>query len=280
MPQPLPRHDASIYLAPLREGGSLPAVVEALDGSQWVVKFRGAGQGPRALVAEVLVASLARALGLNVPDLAVVTLDASFGQGERDPEIRDVLKASQGVNVGLRYMDGAFNLDPVAVPEAATPWLATRLVWLDALVMNPDRSPRNPNLMLWKGAVWLIDHGAALYVHHDWSRVTEERMRRPFPGIADHILLSRASDLEAVDPELAGLLTGSVVGEAVEAVPAELLVDPHRPEPGLETADAVRERYREALLQRLRGPRAFAAEAERLRQEALAAAPTRLEARR
>ena len=138
----LPRHEAARYLTPLKEGGSLPAVVESTSGELWAVKFRGAGQGPKALVAEVIVFGLARALGLPVPDLALVELDEAFGRGERDPEIQDVLRGSHGVNVGLRYLDGAFNLDPRAVPEVVTEALATSLVWLDALVTNPDRTAR------------------------------------------------------------------------------------------------------------------------------------------
>ena len=276
----LPRHDAAIYLTPLREGGSLPAVVEATDGSLWVVKFRGAGQGPRALIAEVLVAELAEAVGLPVPDRAVVELDASFGLGERDPEIRDVLKASRGVNIGLRYMDGAFNLDPVAVPESVDETFATTLVWFDAMVSNPDRSARNPNLMLWQGRTWLIDHGAALYFHHDWTRVTPERMRAPLPTIQDHILLSRSGDLEAADQELANRVTPSVLDQAVARIPEELLIDPLVTEPNSGGADAWRQRYRDALTARLEEPRAFARDAESRRRTAASSPPSRLESRR
>jgi hypothetical protein len=280
MTSPLPRLDAAIYMTPLREGGSLPAVVETVDGGLWVVKFRGAGQGPRALVAEILVAALARALGLPVPELALIQLEAEFGQGERDPEIRDVLRASEGVNVGLRYMDGAFNLDPVAVPEAVTGELAARVVWLDALVTNPDRSARNPNLMLWSGRTWLIDHGAALFDHHDWSRVTPGRVRRPFTGIRDHVLLGLAEDISGLDRELAGRLDPGTLETVVNAVPDELLVDAHRGGADGLSPDRERARYLDYLTVRLEEPRAFAAEAESLRQERLSAPPQRLEARR
>lgn len=275
---PLPRLDAAVYLAPLREGGSLPAVVETAEGGLWVVKFRGAGQGPRALVAEIIVAGVARALGLPVPELSLVILDGGFGQGERDPEIRDVLRASEGVNVGVRYLDGAFNLDPVAVPEAVDRELAAAVVWLDALVTNPDRSARNPNMMFWSGRTWLIDHGAALFDHHDWSRVTPERIRRPMASIRDHVLLPLAGDISAVDESLAQRLDRGTLEIIVGAVPGELLGDPAGGAVG--DAEAERARYVDYLSSRLAGPRAFAAEAERLRRERAAEEPKRLEARR
>jgi hypothetical protein len=276
----LPRHEAARYLTPLKEGGSLPAVVESTSGELWVVKFRGAGQGPKALIAEVIVAQLARALGLAVPDLAVVELDDSFGRGERDPEIQDVLRASHGVNVALRYLDGAFNLDPRAVPEAVGSDFATRLVWLDALVLNPDRTARNPNLMLWQGRTWLIDHGAALFDHHNWARVDETRTRRPFTQITDHVLLPWAGDVAKADAELSAALGESVVHVAVAAVPDELLLDPARPDPSVSSAEQARQRYVDYLTTRLQEPRAFATEAETARLARAATRPARLESRR
>ena len=280
MTDSLPRHDAAVYLAPLREGGSLPAVVETVDGTTWVVKFRGAGQGPRALIAEILVAELAEAVGLPVPDRALILLDEPFGQGEGDPEIQDILTASRGVNVGLRYLDGAFNLDPVAVPESVNAAFASTLVWLDALVTNPDRSARNPNLMFWEGRTWLIDHGAALYFHHDWARVTPERLRAPFPPIRDHILLTRAGNVEEADPGLAARITDAVLDRAVARIPDELLSDPLVVGGSAPDPDDERSRYRRALATRLEGPRAFAREAESLRRAALDRPPRRLESRR
>jgi hypothetical protein len=277
---PLPLQEAARYLTPLREGGSLPAVVESTSGELWVVKFRGAGQGPKALVAEILVAGLARAVGLPVPELAIVELDEAFGRGERDPEIQDVLRASHGVNVALRYLDGAFNLDPRAVPEVVSEALATALVWLDALVTNPDRTPRNPNLMLWDGRVWLIDHGAALFDHHNWGRVDETRTRRAFTQIADHVLLPWAGDVAAADAGLAASLTDEVVRGVVADVPDELLVDPARPDPNVPDAGAARTRYVAYLHTRLKGPRSFAAEAERMRHAQEGKRPQRLESRR
>jgi hypothetical protein len=276
----LPRHEAVRYLTPLREGGSLPAVVESASGELWVAKFRGAGQGPKALVAEILVAEIARAMDLPVPDLALLDLDDSFGRGERDPEIQDQLRASHGVNVGLRYLDGAFNLDPRAVPEAVTTELATKLVWLDALTTNPDRAARNPNLMLWNGQVWLIDHGAALFDHHNWTRVDEARTRRPFAQIESHVLLPWAGDLIAADEQIIAMVTDDVVYEAVGALPDELLVDPRGPEAGAAELAEIRHRYVTYLRTRLEGPRAFATEAEAARQRVLATPPLRQEARR
>jgi len=280
MKPPIPRHEAALYLAPLREGGSLPAVVETEDGGQWVVKFRGAGQGPRALVAELIVAELAEAVGLEVPERAIVMLDQAFGQGERDPEIQDVLAASRGVNVGLRYMDGAFNLDPAAIPERVDTDFATALVWLDALVMNPDRSARNPNLMFWDDRTWLIDHGAALYFHHDWGRLTPQRLLAPLPSIRDHVLLTRAGDLTEADAALAAALTPEVVWTVVNRVPEELLTDPLAAEPDLGGPEALRSRYAEAIRERLRGRKVFVESAEAFRREARETPRHRLESRR
>ena len=274
----LPTRTASVYLAPLREGGSLPAVVGDQDGELWVVKFRGAGQGPKALVAEILVAGIAEVLGLRAPGLSLVTLDETFGQGERDPEIRDVLKASTGVNVGMRYLDGAFNLDPVAVGDDVDPDFAARTVWLDALVVNPDRMARNPNMMFYRGEPWLIDHGAALFDHHDWSRVDEARMRRSFPAIKDHVLLSRANPIDALDEELAARLTPAVIGAIVEQVPDALLTEPAFGSQEAESPDRLRERYRLWFNTRLEGPRSWADEAERARLSQRP--PEQLEARR
>src|SRR5919204_1503955 len=163
--RPIPRVTATRYVQPLREGGSLPAVVDTEDGL-YVVKFRGAGQGPKALVAELIVGLLAERLDRPVPQLALVHLPAAFGGSEPDPEIQDLLRGSHGLNVGLRYLDGAFNFDPAAAGDVITSGFAARVVWLDALVTNPDRTHRNPNLLVWDRRPWLIDHGAALYVHH------------------------------------------------------------------------------------------------------------------
>ncbi len=175
------------YVTPLREGGSLPALVEADDGFLYVLKFRGAGQGVKALIAELLVGELARALGLRVPELVFADLDVAFGRSEADEEIQDLLRASTGQNLALHYLSGAGTFDPLVT--AVAPELAARVVWLDALTLNVDRTVRNTNLLVWHRELWLIDHGAALYVHHagpDWARAGGAR---PFPQIKDHVLL-------------------------------------------------------------------------------------------
>ncbi|MFL5575122.1 MAG: HipA family kinase [Gemmatimonadaceae bacterium] len=267
----LPTHSAARYVQPLREGGSLPAVVDTDGGGLWVVKFRGAGQGAKVLVAELVVGLLARTLGLPAPELAVVEVPERFGRSEPDPEIQDLLRRSHGVNVGLRYLDGAFNFDGYAAGDLIAPDLAARIVWLDAFVTNPDRTHRNPNLLLWHRRPWLIDHGAALYAHHDWTSVDLERTRTPFPLIRSHVLLEQSGDLEAADAALAGALGEDVFADILRRVPDALLVDPAAGADDFATAGEARERYVSYLTQRLAAPRAFVREAvearERLRRE-------------
>jgi len=216
------------YVAPLREGGSLPALVEADDGFLYVLKFRGAGQGVKALVAELLVGELARALGLRVPELVFGELDEAFGRTEPDEEIQDLLRASTGRNLALHYLSGANTFDPLVTPVA--PELASRIVWLDALTLNVDRTARNTNLLTWHRELWLIDHGAALYIHHtgpDWAQPKP----RPFPQIKDHVLLPQATALPAADAAGHALLTPAVLAAAVALLPDEWLAaaDPHAP---------------------------------------------------
>lgn len=273
----LPALRASRYVQPLREGGSLPAVVET-DGGLFVVKFRGAGQGPKALVAELIVGLLAGELGLAVPDLALVEVPPPFGRSEPDPEIQDILRKSHGINIGMRYLDGAFNFDGKAAGELATNGFASRLVWLDALVTNPDRTHRNPNLLVWGGALWPIDHGAALYGHHDWPRVDEASARAPFPLIRDHVLLEQADEMAAIDGGAAGALQEEVLRTLLDAVPDELLVPSAPGDPA--TPDEARDRYRSWLTTRLEAPRAFAAAADEARVRALASPRLRVGARR
>ena len=261
MNRELPTVTATRYVQPLREGGSLPAVVDTDGDGLFVVKFRGAGQGVKVLVAEIIVGLLAEVVGLPVPELALVDVPPPFGRSEPDPEIQDILKRSLGINVGLRYLDGAFNLDPSATADLISESFATRLVWLDALVTNPDRTHRNPNLLIWQRRPWLIDHGAALYAHHDWESVDEARIRTPFPLIKDHVLLDRAGDLEAADAELAALLTSDVIARMLEQIPDTLLEGQSE---SIAPA-AARERYHAYLLARLAAPRAFVAEAMRAR---------------
>ena len=275
----LPTYQATRYVQPLREGGSLPAVVDTDGGGLWVVKFRGAGQGAKVLVAELIVGQLARAAGLPVPELACIEVSERFGRSEPDPEIQELLRRSHGLNVALRYLDGAFNFDPAAAGDLVDADLAARIVWLDAFVTNPDRTARNPNLLVWQRRPWLIDHGAALYAQHDWASVDEARTRTPFPMIERHVLLDGAGDLEAADAALAARLDEAVVRAVVAQVPDALLLDPVSGT-DFPSADAARERYARYLVERLAAPRAWVAEAHAARGRRRDAPPRRLGARR
>ncbi len=204
----------------MREGGSLPALAEADDGFLYVLKFRGAGQGPNALIADLLGAELARALGLNVPEIVLADLDEAFGRSEPDEEIQDLLKASTGLNLGLHYLQGAATFDTNL--EAIDPLEASKIVWLDALIMNVDRSYRNTNLLLWKKALWLIDHGASFYFHNDWTG-WETRALNPFVHVKDHVLLAQASALEQVNEQSRVLLSPDKVQSIVELIPEDWL---------------------------------------------------------
>jgi hypothetical protein len=246
---------------PLREGGSLPAVVDTEEGGLLVVKFRGAGQGAKVLVAELIVGLLAQCLALPVPELALVDVSDRFGRSEPDPEIQELLRRSHGTNVGARYLEGAFNFDGVAAGDLLEPELAARIVWLDAYTTNPDRTPNNPNLLVWQRRPWLIDHGAALYAHHDWSSVDEARTVTSFPLIRSHVLLAAAGDLAAADAACAEWITPNVIAEVVDAVPDELYLDNAGAPPEFASAADARDRYRTYLTRRLMHPRAFAAEA-------------------
>ena len=252
----LPRLVGARYVVPLREGGSLPAVVDTEDGGKFVVKFRGAGQGPKALIAEAIVALLAHTLELSVPAAAVVDLDDGFGKSEPDPEIQDVLRASVGTNFGLAYLPGALAFDPAVDSALLTPEQAADIVWFDALVTNVDRTSRNTNLLVLGQAVWLIDHGAALYVHHRWQG-WRDRIQSPFAQIADHVLLPLAGDLTAADARLRPRLDADVFARVVASVPEEWLDD----EEEFADLDAQRQAYVTYLLERLTGPRAWLAEA-------------------
>ena len=214
------------YVTPLREGGSLPALVEADDGFLYVLKFRGAGQGVKALVAELIVGELARTLGLRVPELVFCELDEAFGRTEPDEEIQDLLRASTGRNLALHYLSGAITFD--ALVTTVDPYLASQIVWLDCLTLNVDRTARNTNLLMWHRELWLIDHGAALYVHHagaDWARPRT----RPFPQVKDHVLLPQASELAAVAAESRARLTPERLRAVVALVPDEWLAGPDAP---------------------------------------------------
>lgn len=275
----LPVFTAVRYVQPLREGGSLPAVVDTDSGGLFVAKFRGAGQGVKALIAELIAGMLALELGLPVPELALIDVPESFGRSEPDPEIQDLLRGSHGVNFGMRYLDGAFNFDVSAAGEFISADLAARIVWLDAFLSNPDRTHRNPNLLIWNREPWLIDHGAALYVHHDWPSVDEAKTRAAFPLIRNHVLLSISGEIDDADAEMTAKLTDDVIERVAAAVPDDFLSD------ASVTADfpyarAARERYVSYLTSRLESPRAFVQEAITARDRVSRSAPIRLAARR
>jgi hypothetical protein len=246
--------NATRYVTPLREGGSLPGLVEADDDGLYVVKFSGAGQGRKALVAEVVAGGLAASIGLPVPEIVLVELDPELGRAEPDPEVRDLIEASAGLNVGLDFLPGALELTPGgAVP--IDPTFAADVVWLDALVTNVDRTPRNPNLLVWHGRIWLIDHGAALYLHHA-DRPLAERAAEPFQLIREHVLLPAASSILDADRRLAPMLTESVVEAVLADVPNDWLSS------GNGGVAATVDTYIDYLTCRLSEPRTFAAEAE------------------
>lgn len=246
---------ATRYVTPLREGGSLPAIVEADDLGTYVLKFRGAGQGRKALVAELVAGEIARRLGLLVPEVVLACLAPELGRSEPDPEIQDLLKRSAGLNLALDYLPGSLGFDPLVGPPDSG--LASRIVWFDALVTNVDRTPRNTNLLVWHDRLWLIDHGASLYFHHNWP--AKDRMalqaasRRPFAAIGNHVLLPFARSIPEADAALASRLTLDVLHAVIDLIPAEWLAD----EPGFASADEVRSAYVAYLSTRLREPRAW-----------------------
>lgn len=243
---------ATRYVTPLREGGSLPGIVEADDCGTYVMKFRGAGQGLKVLVAEVIVGELARRLGFRVPELVAVELDAAIGRYEADEEVQDLLTASVGLNLGVDFLPGSFGWD---ARSHVDPGLGARMLWLDAYTANVDRSWRNPNVLSWHRKLWLIDHGAALYFHHGWSRgafAPERFASQPYDA-DDHIMISHRAELAEADAELAPLVSEELLSEVLALVPDEWL----EPAPGLEDAQATRAAYVRYLLARLDGPRVW-----------------------
>jgi hypothetical protein len=241
------------YLTALREGGSVPAIVEADDDGTYVAKFRGAAQGPRALVAELIAGEIGRLLGLPVPQLVLIEMDAVLARSEPDEEIQELLRNSAGLNLALDYLPGALNWEPALAPP--DPALAAQVVWFDAYVTNVDRTVRNPNLLRWHRRLYLIDHGAALYFHHDWAGHLA-RSRSPFPMIRNHVLLPLAVDLRAADAALAPRITEAALRDIVAQVPDDWLS-------GEPTPEATRRGYVEHLWSRLAAPRAFVEEALR-----------------
>lgn len=247
---------ATRYVTPLREGGSLPAIIEASDDGMYVLKFRGAGQGPKVLIAELVAGELARAIGLPVPELVFVELDADLARTEPDPEIQELIKASTGLNIALDYLPGSVTFDPVVWQPDST--LASSIVWFDAFLTNVDRTARNTNMLMWHRQLWLIDHGAALYFHHSWERY-RERSRDPFPRSKDHVLLPFARDLREVASLLSARITPEVIRNIVALVPDTWLAsDTFFSSPG-----QYRDAYVEYLTRRLQAPQAFVEEALR-----------------
>lgn len=247
---------ATRYVTPLREGGSLPAVVEADDDGMYVMKFRGAGQGAKALIAEIVAGELARLLGLPVPEIVLAELDPDLARTEPDPEIQDLIRASGGLNLALDYLPGAVNFDPLV--DKPDPLLASMIVWFDAFASNVDRTARNTNLLTWHRRLYLIDHGAALYFHHDWANAAQAAAS-PFALVRDHVLLPLASRLREADAALAARLGDDDFERILAQVPDAWLEG----EPAFDDAQAHRRAYVDHLSRRLRQREAFLGEAIR-----------------
>ena len=253
---PLRTLNATRYVTPLREGGSLPAIVEADDLGLYVLKFRGAGQGANALIAELVAGEVARAAGLAVPELVLMELDPDLARSEPDPEIQALIRASDGLNLALDYLPGSTTFDAVADPPTAA--LASAIVWLDAFVSNVDRTARNPNMLIWHRRLWLIDHGAELYFHHAGGEY-RPKAREPFARIADHVLLPWASDIASVDAGMSARLDKQTFRDIVALIPDAWLDG----DPSYGTQAQRRDAYIDYLVARMQAPRAFAEEAIR-----------------
>jgi hypothetical protein len=253
---------ATNYVTPLREGGSLPAIVEGDDDGTWVLKFRGAGQGARALVAELIAGELGRLLGLPIPEIVLVELDPRMAKTEPDPEIQDLLRRSEGLNLALDYLPGSITFDPlIDKPLQGNARLASSIVWFDSLVTNIDRTARNTNLLVWHRKLWLIDHGASLYFHHNWDEGSIDRAGTPFAPIREHVLLPWASELREADAELAPLITADAIEAIVAQVPESWLGDVSL----FSSVEEHRAAYGDWLLRRVAQPREWVEEAVRAR---------------
>jgi hypothetical protein len=247
------------YVMPLREGGSLPAITGADDDFLYVLKFRGAGQGVKALIADLIGGEIARAAGFKVPEIVLANLDSAFGRTEPDEEIQELLRKSEGINLGIHYLAGAISFDAAVV--AVDPLVASQIVWLDALLTNVDRTARNTNMLMWKKELWLIDHGAALYFHHsggDW----EEQAKRPFVQIKDHVMLPLASQLDIVDAAFCAMLTTERIQSIVALIPDEWLAE----NTFNATAEAMRNIYVQFLITRVTSSTIFVKEAQHARE--------------
>jgi hypothetical protein len=252
------------YVTPLREGGSLPAIIEADDDGLYVLKFRGAGQGPRALIAELLAGEVARLAGLPVPDIVFVELPADLARTEPDAEIQSLIRASAGLNIALDYLPGSVTYDPlIYTPD---PQLASAIVWFDAFVCNVDRTARNVNMLMWHRRLWLIDHGASLYFQHAWNGGdVDQHATNPFALIKDHVLLKLASELADVDARMASRLTAGDFAEIVRLIPDSWIPD----DPGFADKAAQREAYSNFFTRRLQSSDVFVQEAIRARSSYL-----------
>jgi len=249
------------YITPLREGGSLPAIAEADDGFLYVLKFRGAGQGPKALIAELIGGEIARVLGLKIPELVFAHLDPAFGRTEADEEIQDLLKFSQGLNLALHYLSGAITFDPTVITLDAK--LASQIVWLDCLLINVDRTVRNTNMLMWHKELWLIDHGAALYFHHSWQN-WEERASQAFLQVKDHVLLPQASELDAADAEFRSILTEEKINSIIALIPDEWLIGD-----SFDSPEEFRQAYAKFLNLRVNASTIFVKEAQHARESVI-----------
>ena len=254
------------YVTPLREGGSLPAIAEADDGFLYVLKFRGAGQGVKALIAELIGGEICRVLGLKMPEIVFANLDEAFGRTEADEEIQDLLRASTGLNLAVHYLSGAITFDPLVT--AVDPTLASQIVWLDCLLTNVDRTARNTNMLIWHKELWIIDHGASLYFHHSWDN-WEEQSQRPFVQVKDHVLLPYASELALVDKQFKTILDDQIIQDIVSLIPDEWLVSPSSYDDSDSAGESPADRrqvYAQFLSKRVASSEIFVTEAQHARE--------------
>ncbi len=250
------------YVQPFREGGSLPALVDADDGFSYVIKFRGAGQGKKALVAELIGGELARFLGLRMPEMVFAELDESFARMEPDEEIQDLLRFSVGKNLGVHFLNGAITFDPIA--DTVTAEEASKIVWLDALLMNVDRTARNTNMLIWHKELWLIDHGASLYFHHSWYN-WKDQVAKPFVQIKDHVLLRKATHVREIDQQYRGCFSKENIQSVLSVIPDEWLIDEGRDL----SPDGVRQVYADFLIQRIAQSEVFIQQIEHERENSI-----------
>ena len=249
------------YVLPLREGGSVPGLIEADDGDKYVIKFRGAAQGPKVLIAELIGGEIARALGLNVPEIVFAKLDSTFGRTESDQELQSQFRASEGINIGLRYLSGSNTFDPTVTKINGL--VASQIVWLDCLLTNIDRTARNTNMLIWNKDLWLIDHGASLYFHFNWIKPAKQQALQPFKYVKDHVLLPYASKLNEVNKKSCDVLTNNVIQNIVAQIPDDWLMI----EPPFNSTDDYRQGYKEFLLTRIANSAIFVKEAIHARKK-------------